>query len=200
MKYFLLSSAVALILLSACSGSKEQVQPIPPQAQKKEEVKPIEPEREFTYTERYYVKSATIGDPTEVIDALQAIRVIQLKPGSGEVLVISSFDKLNSALETWFGIEFPSFAPGIYDLAEATKFAFYRFYLGDERKRIDGQSCEGNLKIESNEKGELIGTINATITGATRSLDTGNTPARIAFSGSFRIKQVALEDTMIKTR
>ena len=200
MKHSLVLSITAFVLFSACSGTPENVQTAPPPVQKKEEVKPIEPEREYTYTERYYVKGATISDPAEVSDALQALRVIQLKPGGGEVLVISSFDKLNTALETWFGIELPSFAPGAYDLAQATKFAFYRFYLGDERKRIDGQSCEGSIKIESNEKGELIGAINATINGTTKTFDAKNTPVRITFAGSFRIKEVALENTMIKTR
>jgi len=200
MKYSLVLSTIAIISFSACSSAPETVQTTPPPVQKQEEVKPIEPEREFTYTERYYVKGATISDPTEVSDALQAIRVIQLKPGSGEVLVISSFDKLNTALETWFGIELPSFAPGMYDLSQATKFSFYRFYLGDDRKRIDGESCEGSIKIESNEKGELIGAINATVNGTSKTFDAKNIPVRIAFSGSFRIKEVALDDTMIKTR
>ena len=75
----------------------------------------------------YYVKGAVIGDPKDVDDPLQAIRVIQLKPGADEVLVISSFDKQGeTSLETWFGIELPSFAPGTYDLADARKISFYR--------------------------------------------------------------------------
>ncbi|MBE0645024.1 MAG: hypothetical protein IH600_13150 [Bacteroidetes bacterium] len=201
MKYNILTLAAAMLLLSACSSTEEQVKPEPPPVKKETEIKHVEPVRVFTYTERYYVKGASIGDPTDVDDPLQAIRVIQLKPGTGEVLVVSSFDKQDAtSLETWFGIELPSFAPGTYDLAKAKKIAFYRFYLGDEKKRIDGQSCEGTLKVESNADGELIGSIEATVIGTTRSFDEGNKPVRVTFTGSFRIQEVELENTLMKSR
>jgi hypothetical protein len=201
MKHQIVALTATFLLFSACSSTEEQVKPEPPPIQKETEVKPVEPEREFTYTERYYVKNALIGDPTDVDDPLQAIRVIQLKPGTGEVLVISSFDKQDAtSLETWFGIELPSFTPGTYDLAKAKKISFYRFYLGEEKKRIDGQFSEGTLRIESNAGGELTGSVDATINGMSKSFDEASKPVRVKFSGSFRIQEVELENTMMKTR
>ncbi|MFZ1729658.1 MAG: hypothetical protein WBQ23_08140 [Bacteroidota bacterium] len=201
MKYNILAIIVLFLLVSACSGTKEEVAIQPPPVEKKVVPEKAPPEREFTYTERYYVKNAVIGDPADVSDPLQAIRVIQLKPGSGEVLVISSFDdKGEKPLETWLGIELPSFAPGKYNLSQAKKISFYRFYLGDDRKRIDGQTSDGYLKVESNENGELIGSIDATINGVTKSFNEQNQPVRVVFTGSFRIQEVELENTMMKTR
>ncbi|MFA6233477.1 MAG: hypothetical protein WC824_04710 [Bacteroidota bacterium] len=201
MRFNIVALLAAFIILAACSSTKEVVTPAPPPVSK--ETKPVKPpiEREFAYTERYYVKGAVIGDSADIKDPLQAIRVIQLKQGSGEVLVLSSFDKLGEAtMETWLGIELPSFKPGSYDLAKARKITFYRFYLGDDRKRIDGQSCEGNLKIESNQDGELIGAIDATINGQNKSFGQTNQTVRVSFIGAFRIKEVDLENTMMKTR
>lgn len=201
MKYNILALCAMFLLVSACSGTKEEVTSQPPPVVKQAAPEKAPAEREFTYTERYYVKNAVIGDPADVSDPLQAIRVIQLKPGSGEVLVISSFDNEGEKpLETWLGIELASFAPGIYNLADAKKISFYRFYLGDDRKRIDGQSGEGKLKIESNENGELIGHIDATIIGTIKSFDQKNEQVRFTFTGSFRIQEVELENTMMKTR
>ncbi|MBR9976282.1 MAG: hypothetical protein KFF77_11920 [Bacteroidetes bacterium] len=190
------------ILFSACSGSEEQVSPeSPPPPPKTTEIKPVEAVREFTYTERYYVTRATIGDPSDVDDALQAIRIIQLKPGENDVLVISSFDRQGEAsLETWFGIEMPSFAPGRHDLSSARNIAFYRFYLGNERKRIDGQRASGSLVIESYDGEAIIGTIDATIEGVTKSFDEASKPVKVSFSGSFRIQKAELEDTIMKSR
>jgi hypothetical protein len=201
MKYQIAVLSASVFLFSACASTEEQLPPQAPPVVKEKEIKPVEPEREFTYTERYYVKGATIGDPTDVSDALQAIRVIQLKPGTGEVLVFSSIDKMNeSTLETWLGIELPSFAPGSYDLDQATKISFYRFYLGDDRKRIDGSSCEGKIKIESNTNGELIGSINATVNGTVKSFQAGNSEVNVVFTGSFRIQEEELENTIMKSR
>lgn len=201
MRYQLAALFATVFLFSACASTEQQLPPQAPPVAKEKEIKPVEPEREFTYTERYYVKGATIGDPTKVNDPLQAIRVIQLEPGSGEVLVLNTIDKMNeSALETWFGIELPSFAPGIHDLAQATKVSFYRFYLGDDRKRIDGSSCEGRIKIESNTDGELIGAINATVNGNMKSFQAGNSEVKIVFTGSFRIQEEELENTIMKSR
>lgn len=193
---------VLSVFLAACSGTEEQIKPeTPPAPPKTTEIKPVEPVREFTYNERYYVTRATIGDPSDVDDALQAIRVIQLKPGANEVLVISSFDRQGeTSLETWFGIEMPSFAPGRYDLADAGKIAFYRFYLGEQRKRIDGQKSSGTLVVESNENDELIGTIDATIDGVTKSFEEASKSVQVRFTGSFRIQKEDLENTIMKTR
>jgi len=198
------SVAIALlaVLLAACSGTEEQVRmEIPPPKKEEPKITPPPPEREFTFNERYYVKSAAIDDPENVNNPLQAIRVIQLKEGNNEVLVISSFDKLaQQSMETWFGIEMPSFAPGRYRLADAERILFYRFYLGDERKRIDGESYEGTIEIEEHSDGGLIGYIDATVNGVTKSFEEESKPVRVKFSGSFRVQEVELENTMMKTR
>jgi hypothetical protein len=201
MKLHALAIAMLLLLFSACSSTEEQVKTEPPPVEKEKDIKPIEPVREYTYSERYYVRNATIGDPTDVDDALQAIRVIQLKPGGNEVLVINSMEKYgDNTMETWFGIELPSFAPGQYDLSQAAKIAFYRFYLGEDRKRIDGAQSEGSIKIESSENGELIGSINATTSGMTKSFQAASAPVKVTFTGSFRIQETELENTIMKSR
>ncbi|MBN1446505.1 MAG: hypothetical protein JXA28_01140 [Bacteroidetes bacterium] len=190
------------VLLAACSGSEEQVRmEIPPPKKAEPAITPPSAEREFTFNERYFIKNASIDDPENIDDALQAIRVIQLKEGRNQVLVISSFDKLaESSLETWFGIEMPSFSPGTYQLKDARQIAFYRFYLGDERKRIDGESFEGTITIEEEKDGYLTGYIDATVNGVTKSFEEESKPVRVTFSGSFRIQEVKLEDTMMKRR
>ena len=198
------SAAIILfaILLAACSGSEEQVRmEIPPPKKEEKKITPPPPEREFTFNERYYVRNAEIDDPENINDPLQAIRVIQLKEGNSEVLVISSFDKLaQQSMETWFGIEMPSFAPGTYQLTDAERILFYRFYLGDERKRIDGESYEGTIEIEEHQDGSLIGYIDATVNGVTKSFEEDSRPVRVKFSGSFRVQEADLENTMMKTR
>jgi hypothetical protein len=201
MKYNILAFLAAAVLFFGCSSTKEEVNLQPPPVKKEVRPEKEPPPRVFTYTERYWVKNAVIGDPEKLQDPLQAIRVIQLQPGSGEVLVFSVVEtKGETALETWFGIELPSFAPGTYDLSEARKISFYHFYLGDNRKRIDGQSCEGKLTIESNQDGELIGAISAMIDGASKRIGQESRPVAVAFNGSFRIKEVALENTIMKSR
>lgn len=194
--------AAVIMIFAACSGSEKQVTPeAPPPPPRKTEITPVEPEREFTYTERYFVTRATIGDPKDVDDALQAIRVIQLKPGADEVLVISSFDRQGeTALETWFGIELPAFTPGTHDLAAAKKIAFYRFYLGEEKKRIDGQRCSGTLVVESSTDEAITGSIDATVEGMTKSFDAPSAPVKVRFTGSFRIQREDLENTIMKSR
>jgi len=190
------------VLFSACSGSEEQVRmEIPPPKKAEPAVTPPPAEREFTFNERYFITNAAIDDPENIDDALQAIRVIQLKKGANQVLVISSFDRLaDTSMETWFGIEMPTFAPGTYQLKDAKKLAFYRFYLGDDRKRIDGESFEGTVTIEEEKNGYLIGSLDATIQGMTKSFEEESRPVRVRFMGSFRIQNVNLEDTMMKQR
>ena len=201
MKYaaFLL---ITLLVLAGCSGAKEELKTeAPPVAKKDTVVTPPPTERVYTYSERYAIPDATIDEATNVDDPLQAIRVIQLKEGKNSVLVISSFDTLaGQSLETWFGIELPSFAPGSYALADAANAELYRFYLGEDRKRIDGESYEGKLTIEENSDGYVSGYIDATINGVTKSFDADSKPVRVTFTGSFRIQVVDLENTLMKTR
>lgn len=190
------------IFLVSCASTEEQIPPQAPPVEKKQTIEPVQPERVYSYTERYYVKNAVIGDPKDVEDPLQAIRVIQLQPGGNEVLVISSFDKLGeSTLETWLGIELPKFEAGKeYDLTNAVRISYYRFYLGEDRKRTDASTATGVLKIERNENGELIGAIDAKLQGANRVIGKPDVPVEIAFSGSFRIQEEAIENTILKTR
>lgn len=197
----LFALSVFLLLFVSCTAPEEQIKLEPPPTEKKKEIAPVEQVREFTFNERYYVRGASIGDPTEVDDPLQAIRVIQLTPGNNEVLVISSFDREGGTpRESWLGIELPSFAPGRYDLSEADNFMFYRFYLGEERRRIDGVSVNGRLIVESNEDGALTGSIDANISGLSRAFEEENRSERVRVNGSFRIQEVEFENTIMKTR
>lgn len=201
MRYTSAAVILLVILLSACSSTQEQVKMVPPEKDETPKIVPPEPEREFTFNERYFVRDAAIGDPKDVDDPLQAIRVIQLQKGSNQVLVISSFDKVaGEAMETWLGVEMPSFKPGTYKLAKATRVMFYRFFLGEERKRIDGEAYEGTITIEEEKDGYLIGYIDATINGLTRSFQEDSKKVRVRMTGSFHIQEVELENTMMKSR
>ena len=201
MKYAFSSLVLSCILLAACSAPEEIKTEQPPIAKKDSVITPPPAARVYTYNERYFIPEASIDDATNVDDPLQAIRVIQLKKGANKVLVISSFDKLGeSSLETWFGIEMPSFAPGTYELSEATQLAFYRFHLGEKRKRIDGERYGGTLTIEEYKDGYISGHIEAKIAGITKSFEEESRPVKVTFTGSFRIQEVALENTLLKTR
>jgi hypothetical protein len=202
---FALATIVAVsFAIQACSGPKEEIRNIEPEiARPKMETPP--PPRVFKYEDRYFVRGAAIGDPTNVDDPVQAMRVIQVKEGAHAVLVITSFDKTNEdgkdvALETWLGVEMPSFAPGTYDLAKATKVSFYRFYLGQSGVRFDGTSFSGTITIESAIDGFIVGSIDAMISGVTKSFDHPSKDFQSRFSGSFRIADVPLEATIMKGR
>ncbi|MDT8322581.1 MAG: hypothetical protein RRA94_00615 [Bacteroidota bacterium] len=190
------------LLMVGCSASNEELKTeAPPVAKKDSVVTPPPAARVYTYNDRYAISDAAIDEATNVDDPLQAIRVIQLKEGRNSVLVISSFDKLaEQSLETWFGIELPSFSPGSYSLADAANIQFYRFYLGDQRKRIDGESYEGTVTIEEFRDGYVSGYVDATINGVTKSFEEKSKPVRVTFTGSFRIQVVDLENTLMKTR
>ena len=202
MKLLPLLLLTVLLGLAACSGADEDLKTeAPPVAKKDSVITPPPTARVYTFNERYFIPDASIDEATNVDDPLQAIRVIQLKEGKNQVLVISSFDKLGeTSLETWFGIELPSFAPGTYQLKDASKINFYRFYLGDKRKRIDGESYEGSITVEENADGYVAGYIDATINGVTKSFEEESKPVRVTFTGSYRIQEVALENTMMTSR
>lgn len=201
MKYIFSTLVFACVLLAACSAPEEIKTEQPPIAKKDSIITPPPATRVYTYNERYFIPNASIDDATNIDDPLQAIRVIQLKKGTNKVLVISSFDKLGeNSLETWFGIEMPSFAPGSYRISDAAQLAFYRFYLGEQRKRIDGKKYDGKLTIEQYKDGYISGHIDAKISGETKSFDEESKPVTVTFTGSFRIQEVALENTLMKTR
>ena len=192
------------LLLPSCASPKEEIQTVKPEIGKVD-VTPPAPPRVFQYEDRYFVRDAAIDPSTRVDDPLQAIRVIQLKPGTHDVLVISVFAKEKEggaevASETWFGIELPSMAPGTYDLAKATEAKFYRFRLGDKPLRLDGQKFTGTITIEDSRDGFLTGAIVASIEGVSKSFHDASAPFTTAFTGSFRIKEVPLEATLIKGR
>lgn len=193
---------ITLLVLAGCSGANEELKTeAPPVAKKDTVVTPPPTARVYTYNERYAIPDAAIDEATNVDDPLQAIRVIQLKEGKNSVLVVSSFDTLaGQSLETWFGIELQSFAPRRYNLADVANAQFYRFYLGEDRKRIDGQSYEGTVTIEENSDGYVSGYIDATVNGVTKSFEAESKPVRVTFTGSFRIQVVDLENTLMKTR
>ena len=186
-----------VIFCVSCSSPKEEVKPVTPEVQQKLDLPKIDA-RVFKFEDRYYVKNAAIDKATNIDDPVQALRVIQLKPGANETLVISAFDKVDGeAQETWLGLEFPSLAPGTYDLAKAVEIKFYRFYLGESHKRFDGNSIEGKLTIEERKDGNIIGYVDATIKGVTKAFDTPSQELSMKFFGSFKIQEVDLDATRI---
>lgn len=191
------------ILLLACSAPKEEVKPVVVDV-KPEPLTPPPANRVFQFEDRYFVRGASIDLETNIDDPLQAIRVIQLKAGSNEVIVISNFEKAEAgrtqASETWFGVEMPVLAPGRYPLSSAKNIRFYRFLLGDKPERLDGASYDGFINIEEIKDGFIIGSLNATVTGVSKSFEKPSQPFTLVYSGSFRIKDVPLEATVMKTR
>src|SRR5512145_113511 len=112
MKIRTLTAALALCLIAACSAPKEPVkveetpkEPVAPIAKETPTAKPV-----YKYTERYFVERAAIAADTDFDDPLQAIRVIQLKDGGNQVLVVSSFDQVKEngkdmGMESWLAVE-----------------------------------------------------------------------------------------------
>ena len=181
----------------SCSGPKEEVKPAPLQTPPPVLSIPA-PERVFRYEDRYFVRNASIDSPANITEPLQAIRVIQLKPGANSALVISSFEKTQengeeTATESWFGIEMPSFASGVYDVSKAVNVSFYRFSLGKSGKRYDGKAFKGVLAVETAADGYIIGTVDVIITGETKSFNEPAQEFTTDFRGSFRIKEVPVE-------
>jgi hypothetical protein len=200
-----ISTAVLLasiLLIAGCSGPKEDIQQIKPEISKPH-IETPPPARVFKYENRYFVRNASIDNPANIDDPLQAIRVIQLKEGPNAVLVISSFDKSDAgssdaAVGTWLGLEFPSLAPGTYDIARAVKTSFYRFDLGQARVRYDGKTFSGTVTIESDSDDYLTGSLDIHIAGETKGFDKPHAEFKTSITGSFRIQEVPLEATIIK--
>ena len=202
MKYLALFLAAAL--LASCSAPKEEIRTEKPEV-KSVDITPPVPTRVFQFEDRYYVKGAAIDKSSNIDDPMQALRVIQIKEGPNDVLVISSFEKIQEngkpmPSETWFGVELPSMAPGVYDLAKAGTVSFYRFYLGDKPRRLDGQKFTGTLTIEEAKDGAIIGSLMTTISGVSKSFELPTEPFTTDFFGSFKIKEVPLEATIMKSR
>ena len=202
MKYFALLLTAAVF--ASCSAPKEEIRTEKPEV-KNVNITPPVPVRVFQFEDRYYVKGAAIDKSTNIDDPMQALRVIQIKEGPNEVLVISSFEKAQDNArsvpsETWFGVELPSMAPGVYDLAKAGAISFYRFYLGDKPRRLDGQKFTGTITIEEAKDGVIIGSIMAGISGVSKSFELPTEPFTTDFFGSFKIKEVPLEATIMKSR
>ncbi len=198
----LLASA---LVWSSCSSTKDQEAPPPPPPVVTPPPPVVVPERSFAFTERYFVPNAVIAPERDVKDPLQALRVIQLDKGPHQVLVISTFEKTKEGdhevgVENWLGIEMPRVSPGVYNITDAVKIQFFRFFLGNEGKRFDGFSYDGTLHIESRENGFLTGSVELVITGMIRSFHTAPEEFKTSFSGSFRIREVELENTIMKSR
>lgn len=192
---------VSFLIVAGCKGTDEAIvaqQPI--SIEKDTVIKAPEPVREFNYKERYYIPGAVLRDPKQIDDAMQALRVIQFEKGSSNVLVIASISKSDEgdAQETWFGIELPGAEEKKYDLA-TLKAQFFRFSLSSgQEKRIDGKTYEGTLHVEGVKDGYLIGSLNATILGESKSFGAEVRRMRATMNGSFRIQVVNLEDTVIR--
>ena len=191
------------LLIASCSAPMEEVKPVPPEVTK-ETLTPPPPSRVFQFEERYFVREAAIDLETNIEEPLQAIRVIQLKSGTNDVLVISAFDKAeegrSQASETWFAVEMPTLAPGRYAVSSAKNARFFRFLLGDKPERLDGNSCDGSVTIDEITDGYIIGSINVTVKGVSKSFDMASRAFTLVFSGSFRIQEVPLEATIMKSR
>jgi hypothetical protein len=191
-------------IAASCSSPREDVKVIPAPIAA-EPARAPEPERLYKYEDRFFVRHAALAPPTAVDDPLQAIRVIQLKEGEGDVLVISAFgtttvDGATYNTETWLGIELPSIARGRYDLARNAKLMFYRFILGSSSSRFEGVSYQGGLEVESIADGYIAGAVDLEINGITKSFTAPPRKESLAFSGSFRIKDVPLEATIIRSK
>lgn len=204
MKTFLASMIFVVgVLFISCSGTKEETPP--PKVEIKTPLPPVEkPKRNFAINDRYYVKNAVLASPTKIDDPLQAIRVIQLQEGAGETLVLFTMQEMivNEELaryETWMGIELPSFAPGVYDIAEA-RVQYYRFFLVKKGVRYDGNTYSGTIKIESVEDGYLIGSIDIKIVGESKSFDKPSEIFETTWKGDFRVQEVPIEATMMKMK
>ncbi len=200
----LLMTLAASVMIGACS-STEEVVPEPTVTTTEPPPVVMEPEKTYRFDQRYFVRNASIAKPTDVSDPLQALRIIQLNAGANDVLVVSSFDRINEngkdvGLETWFGIEFPPLKPGTYNLADAVKTSFYRFYLGEEGKRFDGRSLDGTFTISEITDTHIIGSIEAVVTGLTRSFTKDPEEFKFTVSGGFKIRIVPIEATFLKDR
>lgn len=190
---------LSLVWLAACSSSKEEIQTVKPETQKTPVPIPDVDTRVYDFEDRYFVKDASIDRETNIENPVQALRIIQLKPGSNQVLVISKMDKVDGVgVETWFGIEQSSFAPGTYDVAKAANVKFYRFVLGPNSKRFDGSAFRGTITIEREKDGMLIGTMDVSINGMTKSFTEPSAVFSSPLFGSFRIKEVPIEATSVE--
>ncbi len=192
---------LVVLVAAGCSGSDEQVKADVPVIRIDTIAAPVVDTRVFKYNERYFVRGALLAKATNVDDPVQALRVIQLVKGANDALVISSFDNDGPApTETWLGIEFQSLRVGTLSLEQANALQFYRFYLGDDRKRFDGVKATGTLTIDEITDQAIIGSIKAEIEGVMKSFESSPMPAKESFVGSFRIGRVNIEDTMIGGR
>lgn len=195
----------AVIVFAACSSPKEEIKetPPPPKQEEPKMAPPVEATKLYKYNDRYMVPASRISDATDFNDPLQAIRVIQLRQGMNNVLVISSFDKMmidgkETPVETWIGIELKSMMVGKYDLAtDALNKQFYRFVLSDKGKRFDGVEITGTVEIKESTREYVAGFINASIKGETKGFDQANQDFALSFSGSFKVDRVDLENTLM---
>ncbi len=189
------------VVIAGCATPPQTVERVEPPKIERPVPEPEVDTRVYRYEDRYFVSGAAIDKPTNIDDPMQALRVIQVKEGANQVLVISAFEKAgrdgaSRNAETWFGIEMPSFAPGTYDVAKAVKLTYYRFTL-DDNVRYDGKEYEGSITIEGEKDGAIIGSCDVRVRGITWSFEKPAAVFDLPFSGSFRIKQIPLEATRI---
>lgn len=187
------------VVIAGCAAPPQTVERVEPPKIEQPAPKPEVDTRVFRYEDRYFIAGASIDKPTNIDDPMQALRVIQIKEGPNQVLVVSTFERAgrdgaSRNAETWFGIEMPSFAPGSYDVSKAVKLAYHRFTL-DDNMRYDGKEYEGTITIEGEKDGAIIGSLDVRVRGITWSFDQPSAIFDLPFTGSFRIKQVPLEAT-----
>lgn len=201
----LVCAALALVfLMASCSA------PVQKETKKEEEKPRVEKKepppkpRDFTFEQRYFIRDAVIGKSTDIENPFEALRVIQVKEGTNEVLVINKIETRmvqgrKEATETWLGIELPKFEVGkTYDVKNAVRVQYYQFKLGAPRIRYDGQKYEGTVTVDRFEDGYIVGSIDINIFGTTTSFSNPPEAFRRNLAGAFKIQIVPLDALKMK--
>ena len=187
------------LFLMGCSAQKEEARVVEPINQNinDDNVEPLPGgSRHFDFWQQYYVNGATIDTSEEMPDSAPppSRYMIHLKNGSNSTLVIYRWEMVeDKARGTWLGVEFPSLTVGKYNLLNAVKLRFRRCHFGKPDERFDGTSADGTLTIEEMIDGYIIGNVDATIRGSTKSSNNDKPTPSVHFTGSFRIEQLPLD-------
>ncbi len=202
--FYVWAALTLVLLMASCSAPVEKVVERKEEKPRVEEKKVLPEPRDFTFEQRYFVRHATIGLSTDIENPFEALRVIQVRRGKNEVLVINKIqtDTLNGrkeATETWLGVELPKFEAGkTYDVKSATRVQYFRFKLGVPRVRYDGQNTRGTITVDGFENGYILGSIDLTISGSTKSFSKPPEQFEHHLAGAFRIQVVPLDALKMK--
>ncbi|NOY05285.1 MAG: hypothetical protein GXO82_01410 [Chlorobi bacterium] len=197
-------TAALVLFISSCSAPVEKEEK-PKEEKPRVEKKEVPPEpRNFSFEQRYFIRNAAIGKSTDIENPFEALRVIQIKKGTDEVLVINKIKTVTvngskEATETWFGIELPKFEAGkTYDVEKAVRVQYYQFNLGAPRVRYDGQSYRGTITVDGFEDDYILGSVDVEVTGTTTSFSKPPGTFKHRIAGAFRIQIVPLDALKMK--